>query len=241
MIKQIDVKNVATYDSHGVQINDLKKINIIYGANGCGKTTLSNFLHNTSDSRFSNCSLTWQNALPLKILVYNKEFRERNFGKGKLSGVFTLGEATTEQIKIIEQKSEELKAIKTDLIRKHETLEKQKADIHKLENDFKETAWIKIYKKHEVAFKESFVGSMQKELFKNKLLQEFSNNTAQFEPLEALKTKAKTIFGEQPQSIDPISQILFDRVIQVEESTIWQKIIVGKADVDIARLIFIFR
>lgn len=37
---------------------------------------------------------------------------ERNFGKGKLSGVFTLGEASTEQIKEIERKTNELKLLR---------------------------------------------------------------------------------------------------------------------------------
>ena len=40
MIESIFIKNVATYNSSGIYINGLKKINFIYGANGCGKTTL---------------------------------------------------------------------------------------------------------------------------------------------------------------------------------------------------------
>ncbi|TAG65868.1 MAG: hypothetical protein EAZ26_10095, partial [Runella slithyformis] len=64
MIKKIDIKSVATYDNQGVQLDNLKKVNFIYGANGCGKTTISNFVHDKSDQKFNNCSLTWQNALP---------------------------------------------------------------------------------------------------------------------------------------------------------------------------------
>lgn len=48
-----------------------------------------------------------ENETPLETLVYNKEFREQNFGKGKLNGVFTLGHATTIEIKVIEDKIEE--------------------------------------------------------------------------------------------------------------------------------------
>jgi len=237
MIKQIDIKNVATYDNQGVQFDDLKKVNFIYGANGCGKTTISNFIYDNSDKKFNSCSLTWQNALPLNVLVYNKEFRERNFGKGKLNGVFTLGEATAEQIKEIEKKSEELKTIKADGIQKRETLDKQKKEKEDLENEFKESTWTKVYKKNETVFKEAFQGSMQKETFKNKLLQEAENNNAQLETFENLKEKSATIFGEQPQRIDPISQISFDRLLEIETNDIWKKIIVGKADVDIAKLI----
>ncbi|MES2837567.1 MAG: AAA family ATPase [Bacteroidota bacterium] len=237
MIKQIEIKNVATYDNQGVLFDELKKVNFIYGANGCGKTTISNFIYDNTDAKFNNCLLTWQNAIPLKVLVYNKEFRERNFGKGKLNGVFTLGEATAEQIKIIEQKNNELKAIKAEIIQKLETLEKHKTQKDQLESDFKETIWTKVYKKNENHFKEAFAGSLQKESFKSKLLQESTNNTADLESTEHLREKAETIFGLQPQRIEPISQISFDRVIEIEANEIWKKIIVGKADVDIAKLI----
>ena len=44
MITSLNIKNVTTCDpENGVQINDLKKVNFIYGANGSGKTTISNF------------------------------------------------------------------------------------------------------------------------------------------------------------------------------------------------------
>ena len=78
MIESIVIKNVATYDANGIQIEDLKKVNFIYGANGSGKTTISNFLHNGQDEKFSSCSKSWKDGQELAILVYNKEFRERN-------------------------------------------------------------------------------------------------------------------------------------------------------------------
>lgn len=237
MIETIQIKNFATYNNQGIQFNDLKKINFVYGANGCGKTILSNYIHDTSDIKYKDCLLSWKNDLPLKVLVYNKAFRERNFGKGKLSGVFTLGEATAEQIKVIEEKTEELKNIKAEGLQKRESLDKLKAEKDILENNFKETTWTKVYKKYENIFKEAFAGSLQKESFKNKILQESNTNTAEIDTKENLREKAKTIFGEQPLRIEPISQILFDRILEIELNGIWKKIIVGKADVDIAKLI----
>ena len=237
MIENITIKDIATYDNSGIKVSELKKVNFIYGANGCGKTTISNFLFNNSDEKFSNCSLVWQSDIPLNTLVYNKEFRERNFGKGKLSGVFTLGEATAEQVKAIADKTEELKVLKADGIKKRETQTSQIQKKEILENDFKETTWTKVYKKYEPTFKEAFTGTLQKESFKNKLLQEFGTNTATLETLANLKEKAKTIFGEVPETITPINPIDFERIIEIENNEIWKKIIVGKADVDIAKLI----
>lgn len=237
MLEQIEIKKVASYDYTGIQITNLKKVNFIYGANGCGKTTISNFLHNDSEPKFETCALSWKNEQVLKTLVYNKEFRERNFGKGKMGGVFTLGEATTEEIKIIEDKTDELKIIKEDGAKKRETLRTQTQKKDTLESDFKETSWTKIYKKYETVFKEAFVGSLNKENFKNKLLLEFGGNTAILATFDELKEKAKTIFGEVPQNIPLINTITFDRIIEIENDPIWKKIIVGKADVDIAKLI----
>ena len=42
MISKIMIRNVATYDNVGVAVENLGKVNFIYGANGCGKTTISN-------------------------------------------------------------------------------------------------------------------------------------------------------------------------------------------------------
>lgn len=239
MLKSITLKNIATYDpTNGVVIDNLKKVNFIYGANGCGKTTLSNFLLNADDEKFANCTKVWENETHLKTLVYNKEFRERNFGNGKLNGVFTLGQATTDEIKVIEDKTEELRKLNIEGTQKRDT---QKAQIKKkedLEKAFTDDCWKKLYKKYDKEFKEAFVGSMKSgELFKNRLLQEFSSNTATLETVEVLRDKAKTIFGDVPQNISPISIVNYDRIVEIENNPIWKKIIVGKADVDIAKLI----
>jgi len=237
MIKSINIKQFASYDKNGIQINDLKKINFIYGANGCGKTTISNFLLDNSNDNFKDCTVNWSNEQNIPTLVYNKQFREHNFGSGKISGIFTLGEATAEEIETIKLKNEELKTIKEVGLLKKETLEKQSISIQNLETKFKEDTWSKVYKKHEKDFKEAFVGFLKSESFKNKLLEEYKNNKVPIESIEELKLKAKTILGEIPQNITLISLISFDRVIEIENNLIWRKIIVGKADVDISKLI----
>jgi wobble nucleotide-excising tRNase len=239
MIESITIKNIATFDPvEGVQVNGLKKVNFLYGANGSGKTTIANFLQNPLDAKFKDCIVSWKNAQAIKTLVYNKEFREKNFGKGKIEGVFTLGEATKDEKTVIEDKTEQLKIIKTDGEKIRGSLNTQTEKKETLEIEFKEFAWIKIYKKYQNAFKEAFTGSMKSgDLFKNRLLQEFVNNKEALQTFDELNEKATTIFGEAPQNISPINTIDFDRIIEIEKNEIWKKIIVGKADVDIAKLI----
>lgn len=237
MLQSITLKRVATYDETGVQINDLQKINFLYGANGSGKTTITKFIDKPKDLSFGNCSLVWKNGLPTKALVYNKEFKENNFGKGSIDGVFTLGQATKEELDLIKKLQEELLQIKDDGIKKKDALEKQILEKQTVEDDFKEVAWDDIYKKYETDFKDAFTGVMRKDAFKTKILEEFKTNTESINTYDELKEKAKTIFGKAPVIMQTITGFAFEQILEIEKDKIWKKKIIGKADVEIAKLI----
>jgi len=81
MIENIVLKNIASYDDTGTNLNDLKKINFIYGANGSGKTTISNLSENCSASEFKDCSLQWRHGQELQCLTYNRNFREKTLAR----------------------------------------------------------------------------------------------------------------------------------------------------------------
>lgn len=116
MIESISIKKVASFNETGIQINNIKKINFIYGTNAGGKTTISNLATNPTDSIFQYCSISWEHRQQLKTLVYNKNFRDHNFsGSSKLQGVFALGEATQKEIDIIEEIKEKSKTIFGDV------------------------------------------------------------------------------------------------------------------------------
>ena len=237
MLESISIKKIATYDEAGIQITDLKKVNFIYGANGSGKTTVTKLIDKPTEALFTNCSLVWKGGLPIKALVYNKDFKEANFGKGNFDGVFTLGKATKEEIETIKEMQINLADIKEKGIKKKESLEKLASDKLAIENEYKDNAWVDIYKEYETEFKEAFKGVMQKESFKSKILDEFQNNSAALKTYDQLKGKAKTVFGKAPTTIIPITVIDFARILEIETDIIWQKKIIGKADVEIAKLI----
>ena len=237
MIEYINIRNIATYNETGIQISDLKKVNFIYGANASGKTTISNFLYKPDELEFESCSFKWKNDIPLEILVYNKGFRDRNLGKGTIDGVFTLGQATKEQEEEIERKRKELNNLKEEGIKKKNTLDKQTDKKTTLANEFKENTWFSVYKKYETTFKEAFKGVMQKESFKNRIINEFQSNSSELKSFEELTNLASIIFGNIPKSLTLFPEIDFQRLLEIENDKIWNKKIVGKSDVDIAKLI----
>lgn len=237
MLEIISIKNIATYDDAGIQITDLKRVNFIYGANGSGKTTITKLIDNPNNPSFTECALAWRGGLPLKALVYNKDFRKANFGNGKIDGVFTLGQATKEDIESIDQMQVKLGISKEEIFKKKATIEKVSELKQQYEEEYKENVWIDIYKKYEIEFKEAFVGVMKKETFKERILHEFINNTNILKTYIELKEKSKTIFGERPTLMPLISIIDTDRILEIESDAIWKKKILGKVDVDIAKLI----
>lgn len=237
MLHSININNVACYNSTGVQVEELKKINFIYGANGSGKTTISNYLYDTDNPEFNNCSINWSNNQPLEVLVYNKKFRDNNFSSGNIAGVFTLGQATVEDLELIENKKEQISDLSTQKNQKNETLTQQNTTLEDLTTRFTQECW-NIYLKYKDDFKQALTGSLgSKQTFRDKLLNEKENNSSELLSFEDLKNKANTLLGETPLRINRIPLINSEQINRIESHEIWKKIIVGGADVDIARLI----
>ena len=207
MIEKVEINNFATY-SEPTTISNLKKINFIYGNNGSGKTTISNFLHDQSNPDYCDCSIIWKGGNQLDRAVYNKQFRENNFDSDDISGVFTLGHATADDIKRIEELRKQRDEIKEEGIKKKETAEKQSEKKDELESEFRDNVWKNIYKKYENDFKEAFKGSLVKEKFKNKLLAEYKNNDSTLIDFSEILKKAETVFGDRPDALNNIRSYL---------------------------------
>jgi wobble nucleotide-excising tRNase len=238
MITSLNIKNVATCDpENGVRINDLKKVNFIYGANGSGKTTISNFFLNPSETNYRDCQIEWGNDEPLTTYVYNKQFREQSFFKGDIPGVFTFGNATPEQVQELNKKKEEIKELR-------ETAKEEKRRLKGFEDQldgeidrFQETVWSTYNKPYKIDFKEAFQNCGYKKTFKNRLLQEYKTSTTVLFSKEEILEKTKTVFGKKPEAIEPLQLLNVERLKEIEELETWEIPIVGKNDVPIADLI----
>ena len=239
MIKSIKIKNVATYTEKGILIDNLKKINFIYGTNGSGKTTISNFLLNSRDQKYNESEIQWDGQEE-EIQVYNKRFRDDNFGNGNIPGVFTLGMATKQQIEKIDEMKNELNETKDELKNKKVTLERQNQKKQEEEDEIKEYVWKQIYKKNEAVFKEAFSGYLTKDKFKQKIIDIYKKDELSALTREEIEEKCKTIFGDPPINLNEynlISNMDIKDIDYIESNEIWSKRIVGKQDLNIAKLI----
>ncbi|WP_188151070.1 AAA family ATPase [Teredinibacter waterburyi] len=238
MINNIVITDIASYDSNGIEVTDLKKVNFFYGANGCGKTTISNYLADTDELLFNACSIDWEGGQPLKTLVYNKQFRDNNFGTGAIAGVFTLGQATREDIEHITNKKVEVTELRTVQSTQQATLISQKDRRKAILDSFTNDCW-GVYKQYEGTFKEALYGHINSKVsFRAKILADHESNLSAISAISDLEAKAATLFGEPPIRIDTIPTIDINSSIDsIEQDAIWQKVIIGKTDVDIAGLI----
>lgn len=101
MINTIHMEGVASF-KQPVSLNTDKRINLIYGLNGVGKSTISNYLYRFNDPSFSQCRIS--NTQQLPIFVYNQQFIQDNFyEQNRLKGIFSLSKENKEAESKIEQ------------------------------------------------------------------------------------------------------------------------------------------
>lgn len=236
MITKIELKNVIPYTD--LVIDNLHKVSYIYGANGSGKTTLSHFLELGCDEKYRDCSIEWENGEKVATNVYNRFFRENNFGTSSIPGVFTLGQATIAERNNIEKKISELDKIKTEEIQKKNTRDNLLAQQNTAISEFREDVWVNVYKKYEFIFSSAFDGFKgSKENFRKKICDEYSNNQNTLQSFEYLKERAEILFKKSPIRYETISTIDYTKIINIENNPIWNKKIIGKSDVEISKLI----
>ena len=103
MISRITIDNVTSY-KEPVRIETNSKVNLFYGLNGSGKTTISDYLYDLDHDIFSSCSIDGFNRVQQNILVYNERFVAENFrARDVQKGIFTLAKGNQAALEIIEQ------------------------------------------------------------------------------------------------------------------------------------------
>ena len=100
------MNQVASY-KHLTTLETDKKVNLVYGLNGTGKSILSSFLYERTNSEYTNCSI--EGLINEEILVYNQRFIDDNFYVSKnLKGIFTLSKENKEAEENIKNAEKEI-------------------------------------------------------------------------------------------------------------------------------------
>ena len=109
MINKITLNNIASF-KRPISLETDKKINLIYGLNGTGKSTFSNYLYNNDDDKYSSCSI--EGLTDEDILVYNQKFiQEYFYTSDELQGIFTLSKQNKEAEEKIKKAEEKIKGL----------------------------------------------------------------------------------------------------------------------------------
>ena len=206
MIKNIQIKNVATYGSDPEELADLGKINFIYGSNGTGKTTISRVIADVSN--YPDCSVNWGVDGSINTMVYNRDFINNNFNQpSELKGIFTLGEKDRKTFDKIEVAKSDLERVQIKVAQLKTVLHGEDGDggkvaeLKDLEAAFTTRCW-ELKLKHDEKLQGAFQGvRSNRKAFKEKLLSESLSNSSITIPLAGLENKAETVFGESPQPL----------------------------------------
>ncbi len=237
MITKISISKVASYKTPATLETD-KKVNLIYGLNGTGKTTLSTFLYNTEHSDYSECSIEGLNGED--ILVYNQRFIHDYFYQpDNLKGIFTLSKENKEAEEKIKVAQDEIKRLETEKEVKIRNRTKQEKSLYDKKHIAEQTIW---------EIKTTFAGGDR--VLEYCLAGLKGNKSVLFEHLanikkpdekptktsDELKKEVEAIKGDSAQKYDLLPLINFT-AYEVESNQILEKNIVGNENSSVSTLI----
>lgn len=236
MIEKIRIREVATYDATGIEIG-LDKINYIFGSNGTGKTTISEFLRNSNDQKYFSCSIEWKRGgSNFDIFVYNRHFVEENFNiHNDIKGIFTLGKESVEILSLIDKKRKDVEKHKERIESLNNNIKEKKEQLESLKINFMNQCW-DLKQRYGEIFQEAFSGLRNnKKKFMEKCLEEATTNNSKLFTYEELNKRVDSVFKSSREKIRPIPEVHYDS--SFENKPIFQTYIIGKSDIDIASLI----
>lgn len=238
MITKIDLNKVASYKSQATLETD-KALNLIYGLNGTGKSTLSNYLLKRTDEKFKDCSVIGLDENH-EILVYNQTFIQENFFESdSLKGIFTLSKENKEAITKISNAQKEIVKLDEEKIKKTKELETEKTSINKKLENAKNTIW---------KIKTDFSGGDRVLEFcleghkgsKDNLFNHIQGLTKPTDKptktIDDLKSDVQAIMGENAQKYAYVPKITFSSS-SIETEKIFDKQIVGNENSSVSELI----
>lgn len=237
MVFKVTMNGVASYLSPTTLQSD-KKVTLVYGLNGTGKSTLSNYLYSPGEKKFGACSI--EGLEDTHVYVYNAKFVRDNFYEiDKLGGVFTLSKANKEIEEQIKVKSKALADIESNLKTVAENSAKKASKFSEKKAAAEEAVWDlkKKYYGGDRVLEYCVRGNIKS---KEVLFDYISKIAAPASPptktVEVLKKEVEAIEGDQAKTYSPLHKFTALGA-PVEDAEIFGQAIVGNQDSPIANLI----
>ncbi len=237
MITKITMNGVASYKAPAVLETD-KKVNLVYGLNGTGKSILSNYLYEKENGDFSKCNI--ENLNNEDILVYNQKFIQDYFYESdNLKGIFTLSKENKEAEKKIKNAEKEIEKLEIDKKSKTDSITTHTGDLSQKKKHAENKTW---------EIKDRFAGGDRVLEYclsglmgrKESLFNHLSGITKpahqSTKSTDQLKKEVEAIQGSTAQKYDLLPKINFTAQ-KVEKKQLFQKNIIGNKNSTVASLI----
>lgn len=237
MISKIRMEGVACFKS-ATELETTKKVNIIYGLNGTGKSIISNFLYDQSDPDYQQCNA--DNNDDEKVLVYNQQFiRDYFYEADSLKGVFSLSKENKE----IEQKvkdaesalvalTEELTQFDNDLNTEEEKRKNGKASAAEITWEIRRQ-----YSGGDRVLEYCLTGLMGKKKALFDHLRSIENPESKpVRDIAAIKKEVESLSGDSAQLVETLPLAEFGQQ-DIEEDEVFGLVIIGNEDSPVSSLI----
>jgi len=143
MINKIIMQGSETCYKNEAILDCSHKVNVIYGLNGVGKSTLSSFLSEYPDKseRFINCDIIDLHA-DEELLVYNQDFIHKNFYESEnQTGIFSLRSENKKALTAIENATKKIGELNQLLLANNKKLENKEKEIEQNKKKSESKTW----------------------------------------------------------------------------------------------------
>lgn len=239
MINKVILKDIASYKQEATLVTD-KDVNLIYGLNGSGKSTFSEFLRNPQNVKYAECSISPQlDTTNEEILVYNEQYVYENFYESEMQkGIFSLAKENVEATRAIEKAQKTLRQLDQELQEKEEIFVQQKRTWYNRIKNYENNIWsIKTkYAGGDRVFAYCLSGHIGS---KNSLLEFISNRAKpsnKTTSLEVLETELNNLNNASGKPISELPEINL-AVQDIENHPLFREVITGNKNSHVAKLI----
>lgn len=237
MLTEIRMNAVASFKQEAKLITD-KRINLVYGLNGTGKSTISTYLYDPDNLRFNQC--TKLPGLCDPILVYNQSFIQDNFYiSDSLKGIFSL----SKENKSAEEKIEKATVVLNQLEKNQNDKRTEKQKVSQAFKTQKQQAVDEVWK-----IKSTYTGGDRVLEYcldglkgnKDKLFEHLhSIAKPEKQPektVQSIRKEVEELKGDSAQLQSNIASLNFPAQ-EIESNPIFGEPILGNADSQVAKLI----